>query len=86
MTEPDILSRKIHELKEWQRVAWQRIADPLVTPFERREIRNHIRESDGELRRCLGMMSERLRFQLGAVEDVDDSLAKQFRLLSQNEI
>jgi hypothetical protein len=67
-------------------VAWQRIADPLVTPFERREIRNHIRESDGELRRCLGMMSERLRFQLGAVEDVDDSLAKlEFRLLSQNE-
>ena len=67
-------------------MAWQRIADPLVTPFERREIRNHIRESDGELRRCLGMMSERLRFQLGAVEDVDDSLAKlEFRLLSQNE-
>ena len=79
MTEPDILSRKIGELKEWQRVAWQRIADPLVTPFERREIRNHIRESDGELRRCLGMMSERLRFfQLGAVEDVGDSLPTDF--------
>ena len=86
MTEPDILSRKVVELKEWQRVAWRRVADPLVTDFERREIRNHIRESDGELRRCLRMMSERLRFQLGAVEDVDDSLAKlEFRLLSQNE-
>jgi hypothetical protein len=76
MTEPDILSRKITELKEWQRVAWQRVADPLVTPFERREIRNHIRESDGELRRCLGIMSERLRFEHGAVEVVGDSLAK----------
>ena len=86
MTEPDILSRKIHELKEWQRVAWQRIADPLVTPFERREIRNHIRESDGELRRCLGMMSERLRFQPGVVEDVGNSLDKlKFRLLAQND-
>ena len=87
MTEPDILSRKIHELKEWQRVAWQRIADPLVTPFERREIRNHIRESDGELRRCLGMMSERLRFQARAVEDVGDSFAKlKFRLLGSCEV
>jgi hypothetical protein len=86
MTEPDILSRKVDELKEWQRVAWRRVADPSVTAFERREIRNHIRESDGELRRCLGIMSERLRFQLGAVEDVGDSLAKlEFRLLSQNE-
>jgi hypothetical protein len=83
MTEPDILSRKIHELKEWQRVAWQRVADPLVTPFERREIRNHIRESDGELRRCLRMMSERLRFQPRAVEAVGDSFAKlKFRLLA----
>ena len=45
MTEPDILSRKINELKRWQTLAWQRIADPLMTAFERREMRNHIRES-----------------------------------------
>ena len=62
MTEPDILSHKITELKEWQRVAWRRIADPVITPFERREVRNHIKESDGELRRCLGWwMFDRLR-------------------------
>ena len=81
MTEPDILSRKITELKEWQRVAWQRVADPLVAAFERREIRNQ--ESDGELRRCLGIMSERLRFELGAVEVVGDNLAKlDFKIFS----
>ena len=81
MTEPDILSIKIHELKDWQTVAWRRIADPLVTAFERREIRNHIKESDGELRRYLGMMSDRLRFQASALEDVGDSLAQlKFRL------
>ena len=50
MTEPDILNRKIHEIKEWQRVAWRRIADRSVTQFERREIRNHIKESDEALR------------------------------------
>ena len=83
MTEPDILSRKIHELKDWQTVAWRRLADPLLTAFERREIRNHIKESNGELRRCLGMMSDRPRFQARAVEDVGDSLASlKFRLLA----
>jgi hypothetical protein len=83
MTEPDILSRKINELKDWQTLAWRRIADPLVTAFERREIRNHIKESDEELRRCLAMMSDRLRFRVRSVEDVGDSLAKlKFRLLA----
>jgi hypothetical protein len=83
MTEPDTLSLKITELKEWQRLAWRRIADPLLTAFERREIRNHIKESDEELRRCLAIMSERLRFQARAVEDAGDSLVQlKFRLFA----
>jgi hypothetical protein len=83
MTEPDTLSLKITELKEWQRMAWRRIADPAVTPFERREIRNHVKESDEELRRCLQMMSNRLRFQARKVEDVGDSFANlKFRLFA----
>jgi hypothetical protein len=82
MTELDILSRKIRELKEWQTIAWRRISDPMITAFERREIRNHIKESDAELRYYLGMMTERLRFQARAIEDVGDSFAKiKFRLL-----
>jgi hypothetical protein len=82
MTEPDILSRKIRELKDWQTVAWQRIADPLLTTIERREVRYHLKESDGELRRYLAMMSERLRFRPGPAEEVGDSLAPlKFRLL-----
>ena len=83
MTERDILSAKIHELKDWQNVAWRRIADPLLTAFERREIRNHIKASNAELRRCLGMMSDRLRFQPSPVESVGDSLANlKFRVLA----
>jgi hypothetical protein len=81
MTEPDILSRKVIELKEWQRVAWRRVADPLVTDFERREIRNHIKESDDALRYYLGMMSERLRRQAHTVDPGDNSSKIQFRLL-----
>jgi hypothetical protein len=83
MTEPDILSRKIRELKEWQTVAWRRVADPMITAFESREIRNHIKDSNAELRRCLRMMSDRLRFQARAVEDVGDSFANlKFRILA----
>jgi hypothetical protein len=83
MNEPDILSRKIRELRDWQTVAWRRIADPVITAFERREIRNHLKESDVELRRYLGMMSDRLRFRPGPAEVVGDSLAKlKFRLLA----
>jgi hypothetical protein len=79
----DVLNRKIHELKEWQRVAWQRVADPMLTAFERREIRNDIREGEAELRQCLEMMSERLRFQARTVEDLSDSFARlPFRLLA----
>jgi hypothetical protein len=83
MTEPDILDRKIHELKAWQAAAWRQIADPLLTTFERREIRYHIRESNAELRRYLGMMSERLHFHTPIVENVGDSLASiKFRVFA----
>jgi hypothetical protein len=83
MIEPDILSDKIRELMDWQTVAWRRIADPSVTLFERREIRNHLKESDAELRRCLAMVSERLRFRLRSPEKVRDSLAElKLRLLA----
>jgi hypothetical protein len=83
MTKPDILSRKIQELRDWQTIAWRRVADPLLTAFERREIRNHIKESNAELRYYLGMMSERLRFKASPVQDVGDSLANiKFRLLA----
>jgi hypothetical protein len=83
MTEPDILNRKIRELKEWQRVAWRRIADRSVTQFERREIRNHIKESDEELRRYLRMMSEHLHHEARTMKDVGDGFAKiEFRILA----
>jgi hypothetical protein len=83
MTEPDLLSLKIHELQGWQTIAWRRIADPLVTSFERREIRNHMKECDAELRRCLQIMSNRVRFDPRSVEDVGDGLTKlKFRLFA----
>ena len=82
MTEPDVLSRDIDALKALQRNAWRELASPSLTVFDRREIRNRIRQSEVELRTHLKMMSERLRFRPKPVEVVEDSLAKlNFRFL-----
>jgi hypothetical protein len=82
MTEPDVLSRDIDELKALQRNAWRDLASPSLTVFDRREIRNRIRQSGLELRDNLQMMSERLRFRPRPVEVAVDSLANlSFRFL-----
>ena len=83
MTEPDTLDHTIQALKESQRMAWQQLADPALTIFARRELRNEIRQTGAELRSCLQMMSERTRFRVRPTLDVEASLEKfEFRLLA----
>jgi hypothetical protein len=86
MSEADILSRNIHALKELQRAAWRNLADPALTIFERREIRNEIKHSDAELRSYLEMISDRSRFRERPVESgVAGGFGKfEFRLLAGN--
>jgi uncharacterized membrane protein YccC len=85
MTDPDVLDCKIHELKEVQRVAWRQLADSTLTAFERREVRNQIRQSNNELRQYLQMMSERIRFRTRPAEEVADRFGKpDVRLLALN--
>jgi hypothetical protein len=51
--------------------------------FERRELRNQLKQSNSELRCYLDMMSERVRFQVRAVEDIAAGFGKpDFRLLA----
>src|SRR4051794_36204038 len=59
--EPDLLSLKIEDLKQWQALAWRRIADPQITPLERRKTLDHIKEGDSALRHCGTRMYERIR-------------------------
>jgi hypothetical protein len=49
MIESDLLHRKIRELKDWQTMAWRRIADPSITVYEGREVRNHLKEPTAPL-------------------------------------
>ena len=82
MTEPDVISREIDALKAEQRDAWYELASPSLTIFDRREIRNRIRQSELDLRDYLTMRTERLRFRPRPAELAGDSLASiNFRLL-----
>jgi len=76
MTDPDVLDYKIHELKEVQRVAWRQLADLSLTTFERRQVRNQIRQSNNELRQYLQMMAERVRFRVRPAEEVAEGFGK----------
>ena len=91
MNEPDVLSRNVlsrnvDALKELQRVGWRQLADPALTIFERREIRNEIKQSEAELRSCLEMMSDRSWSRERPAQD--DAAARfrkvEFRLLAGN--
>jgi hypothetical protein len=81
MIELDVLSRQIDALMAEQRAAWRELAVPALTAFDRREIRNRIRQSGLELREHLKLRTQRLTLQLRPVEPVTDSLASfNFRL------
>jgi hypothetical protein len=84
MSDPDVLDRKIRELKQLQTAAWQRMARPFLTQSERREIRNQIKDLDQSLRHYLAVMSVSLQLEGRAVEDgVGDSPANiEFRILA----
>jgi hypothetical protein len=83
MTEGDVLKSEIDALKAVQREAWRELASPALTTFDRREIRNRIRQSEVELRANLRLMSERLRYRPRPAEEVGDSLANiNFRFFS----
>jgi hypothetical protein len=75
MTEPDVLSGEIGVLMALQRNAWRELASPELTQFDRREIRNRIRQSEIDLRYFLNMRTESLRFQPRSLEAPIDSLA-----------
>jgi hypothetical protein len=57
MTEPEILDH-IATLQRWLAAAWRRLGDPALTRFDRRELRNQMKQTDAALRQCLLVASE----------------------------
>jgi hypothetical protein len=58
MTEPEI-QQHIATLQRWLAGAWRRLGDPALTPFDKRELRNQMKQADVSLRQCLALLSER---------------------------
>ncbi len=66
MTQPEILDQDIRALQEWLRAAWQQLADPSLTAFGRRELRNQMKQHNADLRAYLARAAElRLRQSAG---------------------
>ena len=57
MTEPEIQNH-IATLQRWLAGAWRRLGDPALTLFDKRELRNQMKEADAALRRCLALSVE----------------------------
>ena len=57
MTERE-LQNHIATLQRWLAGAWRRLGDPALTVFDKRELRNQMREADASLRRCLALSVE----------------------------
>jgi hypothetical protein len=57
MTDPELLDH-IATLQRWLAAAWRRLGDPALTPFDRRELRNQMKQADAALRQCLALASE----------------------------
>jgi hypothetical protein len=51
------LERDVYALKEWLRDAWRQLAESSITRFERRELRNLMKQTDAELRACLEILA-----------------------------
>ena len=57
MTERELQSH-IATLQGWLAGAWRRLGDPALTPFDKRELRNQMKQADVSLRRCLALSNE----------------------------
>jgi len=57
MTEPEI-HKQIATLQRWLAGAWRRLGDPALTQFDKRELRNQMKQADLALRQCLALSSE----------------------------
>jgi hypothetical protein len=76
MSDAEALAHEIEALTAIQRNAWRELAGPKLTTFDRREIRNRIRQAEVDLRHFLTIRTERLRSSQQPVEPVTDSLAR----------
>ena len=68
-------------LKEWLGGAWRRLSDPSLTSFERRELRNYMKQADDALRAGLKRIVNRSRARREAEKAVPAARRLDFRII-----
>jgi hypothetical protein len=58
MDQPEILDSDIRAMQQWLRAAWEQLADPSLTTFSRRELRNQMKQCNADLRARLQKAAE----------------------------
>jgi hypothetical protein len=77
----ETLDEDLRALKEWLRRAWRCLADPSLTSFERRELRNYVKEADGALRAGYKRIVERESARREAEKVVPAARRLDFRII-----
>lgn len=58
MQQPEIFDPDVRALQQWLRAAWQRLGDPSLTTYSRRELRNQMKQCSTDLRAHLQRLAE----------------------------
>ena len=58
MNQPEILDSDVRAMQQWLRAAWQQLADPSMTTFSRRELRNQMKQCSADLRALLELAAD----------------------------
>jgi hypothetical protein len=77
----DTLDQDLNALKEWLRRAWRCLADPSLTSFDRREIRNYMKEADVALRSGLKRAAAREEARHQVESNLQEGRRLEFRIL-----
>jgi hypothetical protein len=76
MSDAEVLANEIEALTAIQREAWRQLTKPALTTFDRREIRNRIKQSEADLCYFLKIRTERLRLQPRPAEPAGNCLSR----------
>jgi hypothetical protein len=77
----ETLDEDVHALNRWLRGAWRCLADPSLTSFERREIRNYMKDAEIALQAGLKRIWDRETARRKAERAVSDNRRLDFRIL-----
>ena len=81
MNQPEIYDRDIRALQEWLRRAWRQLGESSLTTFDRRELRNQMKQCSADLKAHLAR-AEAERKSPPALDFSQPSRRPELRLLA----